>query len=181
MFSRRVLLAVVAPLLMLSCDLTTAAENCSDSCCKKCGCTEKVKKKLCLVKTYVEVEIPLYRCSPEDAYFPCKGKVCYQQNRCDNFVSLYKPCECGTGTCKNCVVTSKGDQTCSPVCPPYRPGTLQCECHKVSGCVTLYGAKSSGTHCSRCIKRPTGETCKKIIPVVKWVAIPVCEDCCAKH
>lgn len=168
---------------------STTASWAKEPCCSKCGCEKKVEKKLCLVRTYEEIEVPIYACQNERAFFPCKGMLKCEQYQCETIYELEKKC-CCDGSCKGhgtqCDQCTGGCETghCSEAgcdhCQSCTSCVLECCSHTKEGCKTIRAAKSTGNHCSKCIKQPTGETCKKLVPVVKWIAIPVCHKCCHK-
>lgn len=128
--------------------------------CDQCGC-HKVKKVMCLVRTYEEVETPIYQCSRQEVFCPKKCIVCKEGCRCDTFYKLHKHCEC-TGAC-DC----DGNKVC----------TTHCTCKTDCGWKTLYAASPEGCMKQCTISQPTGEKCVKKVPVVKWVAVEVCKKC----
>lgn len=118
-------------------------------CCNKCGCESQVKKVCRAVLTYEDVAIPNYQFLPTASFHPHKGKVCKDEYRYNTFCTLHKNCD----------------------------GSRQCCCKSAHGCKTLYGALPSGCTTTCNVRQPVGST-RQRIPVMKWVTVELCEDCC---
>ncbi len=133
-----------------------------ESSCGYCGSCQHVKNITRLVRTYEEVKLPVYECKLTDVFVPDKGKVCHTGYRCDSFPTLHKHCDCSSACC--------GKQACD--CTTTCCQRTHCDCK------THYGAKPTGCHTAQCVNKPTGEYCVKKVPVFRWIAVPVCDECC---
>ena len=127
--------------------------------CDECG-SKKMKKVPCLVRAMEPVKIPVYECACRDVFLPKKGQVCTTQYRCDKFVKLHKHCK-------------SEDCGCTEACTCKTWSTSKTK----SGCMKLRGASPCGCKGPCTVKVPTGDVCTKMVPVVKWVMVPVCSKC----
>ena len=135
--------------------------------CHHCGCQTDRKPKLCLVKTYQQIEVPQYVWMPQPTFLPDKGAICYPQHRSDLHCRLQRQCNraCHCGKHLNW-----GPQ-----------GTpLKCCCWLESGCQNLLGAKPTGRH-QECFLRQPDEPIKIHVPVVQWKKVCQCRKCVSAH
>lgn len=117
-------------------------------CCPTCGCTEKPKSELRLVRTYRKVETPYYGTDQGQRYYHAKGMASHQRSTVDEFVHR-KTDQCG----EDCF-----------------------ECETQGGCKTAVGAVVSGTHQSTSFRQPMGVT-TQYVSVLKWKKVKHCVNC----
>ncbi len=139
-----------------------------DSGCDSCGCTKHLKKQLKLVCVMEEVKVPVFECKSTEVFLPHKGPVCKVEHRHDRHFRLTRKFWHIPHGCSDCDHATE------------RPSVLCCSCESDCGCKELRGAKSTGCKSTRCVRKPTGETCKSIVPVFKWITVEVCNDCCSR-
>ena len=116
--------------------------------CYQCGCKDHVKNKLIAVAECREIETPTYECLPTNVFYPMKGIVCKSEWRSDRVCELHRHC----------------DQTIGCTCK------VDCRFKK------QFGASPCGQHSTCNVRHPVGSH-KSLVPVIKWITIPMCKDC----
>jgi hypothetical protein len=119
--------------------------------CKDCGCKSHVRTKLIAVMECREFKTPEYECKPVNAFYPAKGMVCKSGCRCDTYACVHRNC----------------DSVC---CTPY----TDCRYRE------QYGASHCGTLSPCAVRQPVG-VCVSSAPVIKWVRVPICDECGSKQ
>lgn len=154
--------------------------------CHHCGCQKHVKPVLQLVRVQTEVEIPQYACELQESFYPDKGSICYHDYRCDTFCEFHRTCGCDSTSCDDGLLCD--DQLlcdAGPICDPFHNGApasivpLTCTCHTKSGCQTLHGAKTTGTHKTCSLRQLTGKK-TVVTSEMKWQTVHVCTSCSGK-
>lgn len=149
----------------------------AEDSCHHCGECKEIKYKLCLVRVYEEAELPVYECQQETVFCPTKAAVEHCGPRCDTFMRLEKCGQTPMPVVESCGCESGCDSHCCP--PPTWAGQIyyKRECCSKQSCSRL-GACPDGCHVPATVSRPNGEKCNVTVPVLKWVRVPICNECC---
>lgn len=142
--------------------------------CHHCGCRTHNKPRLCLIRTYEEVEMPQYACEPEEVFFQHKGVLRHFDYRRDLFSRIERKCYC---CCQSKLpASSHGDHGNWDPCQTVEDSSLKCTCWIESGCKELLGAKPTGCHKIQQIRTKVDSTQIRV-PVMKWVKVCTCDSC----
>lgn len=161
-------LQTIIALALVYAVVATAFAGGKSKSCRQCGQDKHVEHVLRLVKICEEVDIPSYVYTKEEVFYPDKGAICYEGYRSDTFYDFWRTCDC-----------SKTENASQQAAQHNLP-QLHCSSYTICGCMTVFGAKSTGCH-SGCSLRVPAKTSRITSPILKWETVPLCKDCCEKR